>query len=139
MIYREKEFDVEEFNRCLSQLRILLDDENGLLMNTLRTNYETKLEMILNNNGIVEAFECMWDDVNRVYDVLQWHDELCGFNDENIKFMISENPNDLDLKQFSNAEIIALKDRVNVEIFQRRLDGDLPWGDDDDEESSSSD
>ena len=139
MIYREKDFDVIEFNRCLTQLGVLLSDENGLLMNTLRTNYEEKLERILQDNGIVEAFECMWDDVNRVYDILQWHDELCRLLDENIQFAISENPNDLDLKQFNNAEIIALRDRVNGEIFQRRLDGDLPWGDDDDEESGSSD
>lgn len=142
MIYREKDFDVEEFNRGLSQLRILLDDENGLLMNTLRTNYETKLERILHDNGIVEAFECMWDDVNRVYDILQWHDELCSLLDENVKFAITENPNDLDLKQFDNGELLHLKDRVNGEILQRELDGELiplERKEEDDEESSSSD
>jgi hypothetical protein len=139
MIYREKDFDVIEFNRCLTQLGVLLSDENGLLINTLKTNYETKLERILRDNGIVEAFECMWDDVNRVYDVLQWHDELCNLRDANVQFAITVNPNDLDLKQFSNVKLLRLKDMVDGEILQRELDGDLPWGDDDDEESSSSD
>ena len=137
MIYREKDFDLIEFNRCLTQLGILLGDENGLLRKTMQRDFDVELEDIVHRNGIAEGFECMWDEVSRIYDIYQFHDELCNLRKGNVKFAITENPNDLDLKQFNNAELLHLKDRVNGEILQRELDGELipleRKGEDDDE------
>ena len=63
----------EEFDNGCQDLRILLNEYIPILM---QKNWWKDLEDICTSFGIVEGFECMVDDVNRVNNLLEFHDKL---------------------------------------------------------------
>lgn len=59
-----------------SDLRIVL--EEGLIQDAMEKNYWEEFKEF----GIVEGFECMVDEVNRIYRLINFHDELTGIRSD---------------------------------------------------------
>lgn len=78
----------------------------------------------------VTSFECMADDVARVWRLVEWHDKLAEVDDATWKFIESDDPNDLELRFKTTDWLVRLKERIDSELMMRKL---REKSDDDDE------
>lgn len=75
---------VDDFIDMIYALGVLLSDENGLISKTLQRNfYEEFKEFTL-----MEAFECMVDEVNRLNKVIELHDILAESSREDLERLL---------------------------------------------------
>ena len=63
----------EEFNEGCADLRILLNEVIDIY---LRRDWNEHLKSVRMNEDDVSTFECMQDDVSRVWRLIEWHDNL---------------------------------------------------------------
>ena len=69
----------------------------------------------------VANFECMADDVARVWRLVEWHDKLAEIDTGLWKFLESDDPNDLELRFKTTDWLVRLKERIGVELMLRQL------------------
>jgi hypothetical protein len=80
----------------------------------------------------VTSFECMADDVARVWRLVEWHDKLAEIDTSLWKFLESDDPNDLELRFKESAWLLRLKERIEVELMLRKLRNEDSDEDEDD-------
>jgi len=101
----------------ISDLYIVLTGEDGVINQTLSRNNMEYYDL----GDSVTALECMADDVDRVWRLVEWHDELAGIDSETWKFLESDDPNDFELKFKESAWLLRLKERIDSELMMREL------------------
>lgn len=63
----------KELSDAIYQLGVLLADETtGLIVTTMKQDFWEKFKHL----ELIEAYECMVDEVNRINTVIKLHDEL---------------------------------------------------------------
>lgn len=89
----EKRFSVDDIEDMLYALGVLLDDPlSGIVLKTLQRNFFEEFKEFT----LMEAFDCMVDDVNRVNKVIELHDFLVGISKEDWKALLEKMDNDGD-------------------------------------------
>lgn len=69
----------EEIDKAICQLGVLLSDEmTGLIVTTMKQDFYEKYKEF----DLITAWDCFVDEINRVNDVIQLHDELCKYTKE---------------------------------------------------------
>ena len=90
----EKKYTVDDIENMIYQLGVLLaDDFNGLLITTLKKNFDEEYKEF----DTVTAWECFVDEVNRVQSVIELHDFLVDIHKEDWKLLL-EKMNDGDVE-----------------------------------------
>ena len=82
---------------------------------------ERKYKEIYDFDDVVVNFECMADDVARIWRLVEWHDKLAEIDTELWKFLESDDPNDLELRFKTTDWLVRLKERIGVELMLRQL------------------
>ena len=77
---------VDDFIDMVYALGVLLSDENGLIAKTLRRDFFEDYK----NFTLMEAFECMVDEVNRVQSLIELHDILAEASKEDLEVLIGD-------------------------------------------------
>ena len=75
---------VDDFIDMIYALGVLLGDENGLIAKTLQKNFYEEFK----DFTLMEAFECMVDEVNRVNKVIELHDILAEASREDLERLL---------------------------------------------------
>lgn len=84
------EMNAEGIDKAIGQLGVLLADEmTGLIVETMKQDFWKKYGRF----DLMVAWDCFVDEVNRVNDVINLHDELCKYDKEDWESLIN---NDLD-------------------------------------------
>lgn len=82
--------EAEEIDKAIYQLGVLLADEmTGLIVTTMQQDFYEKYKRF----DLIIAWECFVDEINRVNDVINLHDELCKYDKEDWEHLIN---NDID-------------------------------------------
>lgn len=79
----------EEFKDALYQLGVLITDPTeGLIIKTMKQDFYTKLKHF----ELIESWECMVDEINRIDTVIKLYDELVGreWRDDDLKNLLKE-------------------------------------------------
>lgn len=82
---------------------------------------EREYKEIYDFDDVVVNFECMADDVARVWRLVEWHDKLAEIDTGLWKFLESDDPNDLELRFKTTDWLVRLKERIGVELMLRQL------------------
>jgi len=110
---------VFDYSKGLRDLYIVLNEEtDGLIKQILERD---ALEHYDGIGDLVTILECFEDDVHRVWNLVLFHDELADKSDEDWKFFLSQDPNDLELSFKESAWLLRLKERIEVELKLREL------------------
>lgn len=99
----------------VSDLFVVLTSE--VIPSYLERDYKEIYDL---ENDVV-SFECMADDVARVWRLVEWHDKLAEIDTETWKFLESDDPNDLELRFKTTDWLVRLKERIEVELMLREL------------------
>ena len=75
---------VDDFIDMIYALGVLLGDENGLIAKTLQKNFYEEFK----DFSLMEAFDCMVDEVNRVNKVIELHDILAEASREDLERLL---------------------------------------------------
>lgn len=75
---------VDDFIDMIYALGVLLGDENGLIAKTLQKNFYEEFK----DFSLMEAFDCMVDEVNRVNKVIELHDILAETSREDLERLL---------------------------------------------------
>ena len=74
----------EEIDKAIYQLGVLLSDEmSGLIVTTMKQDFYEKYKKF----DLITAWDCFVDEINRVNDVIQLHDELCKYTKEDWEML----------------------------------------------------
>ena len=81
----DKDYTVDDLERMIFDLGVLLSDDNGVMAQTLRRNFFEEFK----DFSIMEAFECMVDEVNRVNKIILLHDILAEASREDLERLLN--------------------------------------------------
>ena len=102
----------EEIDKAICQLGVLLSDEmTGLIVTTMKQDFYEKYKKF----DLITAWDCFVDEINRVNDVIQLHDELCKYTKEDWKMF--EQYEQIQKLQEENREL-----RQSVEYWQKKYE-----------------
>ena len=118
-------FRKEEADTCfnwmesITQLGILLSDENGILLEALNRDWNDRYKGF----SLIEAWDCFVDDVTRLEDVLNLHDKLSEVAYSDWKFLETGDPDDLDLSFKDEEWLNKLRDKVDERLEELKERG----------------
>ena len=78
---------MDNLEKMIYDLGVLLGDENGLIRQTLNKNYGEEYKEF----DLITAFDCMVDEVNRLNNVIELHDLLAEANNEDLEKLLGDN------------------------------------------------
>ena len=111
--------DVFDYRRGLRDLYIVLtDEESGLVKQILERD---ALEYYDGVGDLVTILECFEDDVHRVWNLVEFYDELADKLDEDWRFFFTNDPNDLELRFRDRAWLERLKNRIGNQLMLDEL------------------
>ena len=81
----DKEYTVDDLGNMIHDLGVELGDpESGLIVKTLKRDFFEDFK----DFSVMEAFECMVDDVNRVQSLIDLHDILAEASREDLERLL---------------------------------------------------
>ena len=108
----------EKFNiiNGIKQFGILLSDENqGLIKTTMEQNFHEKYK----DFDLIENWNCFLDEVTRLETVIELHDQLAICNEKDLTFLISQDPDDLDLEYRDEEWLKRLEERIRNQLLEK--------------------
>lgn len=101
---------------AIKQLGILLSDENqGLIRTTMKQNFYEKYK----DFDLIENWNCFLDEVTRLETVIELHDQLAICNKQDLLFLISQDPDDLDLESRDEEWLKRLEERIRNQLLEK--------------------
>ena len=83
----DKEYTVDDIEKMIYELGVLLADPmSGLMIRTLQRNFYEEFK----DFTLMEAFDCMVDEVNRVDKVIELHDILVDCSREDLERLLGD-------------------------------------------------
>ena len=83
----DEEYTVDDIEKMIYELGVLLADPmSGLMIRTLQRNFYEEFK----DFTLMEAFDCMVDEVNRVNKVIELHDILAETSREDLERLLGD-------------------------------------------------
>ena len=107
----EEKVDVK---RCISDLYILLNDEScSLLQQALDRDYSEAYEGF---GDVVEQFECMVDEITRLWRLVYFYDALASVDSDLLQSIIDKDFSDISFSRFSDEDLILIMKKCNKQL-----------------------
>lgn len=75
---------IKIIEKIIQDLEIhLTDPTNGIIKKTLNKNYYEEYK----EYGLIEAFECTLEEINRINNLIELHDILIQLNEKELKIL----------------------------------------------------
>lgn len=82
----DKEYTVDDLEKMIHKLGVELSDPiTGLMVRNLKRNFFEEFK----DFDVIEAFECMVDEVNRVQSLIELHDILVELSREDLERLLN--------------------------------------------------
>ena len=117
MLLDEEKVDVK---RCISDLYILLNDEScSLLQQALDRDYS---EAYVSCGDVVEQFECMVDEITRLWRLVYFHDALASVDSDLLQAVVDKDFEYMSFSRFSDEDLILIMEKCNNQLI---INGEL--------------
>ena len=107
----EEKVDVKQ---CITDLYILLNDEScSLLQQALDKDYSEDYKAC---EYVIEKFECMVDEINRLWRLVLFHDALESVSFNLLQCVIDKDFSDIDFSWMTDEDLIIVMEKCNKQL-----------------------